>query len=90
MPARPTTEPGKARREASARQKVFEGPFHESRKALAVTSPRRLRAERLVVIPDNLVQYLLLRAARPIDKGRERHGTVERKVRAQRVVAMND
>ena len=50
---------------------------------------RRLRAERLVVIPDNLVQDLLLRSARTIDKGWERHGTVGRKDRAQRVVAMN-
>ena len=87
MPTRRTPETGEARREASTRQKVLERPLHKPREALPITSPRRLRAKRLVVIADNRVQYLLLRMARTIDQGRERHGTVEGKDHARRVVA---
>jgi hypothetical protein len=87
VPARRTPESREARCEASTRQKVFECPLHKPRKALPITSSRRLRAERLVVIADNRVQHVLLRAAWPIDQGRERHGTVEGKDRARRVGA---
>jgi hypothetical protein len=87
VPARRTSKSGEASCEASTRQKVFECPLHKPREALPVTSPRRLRAERLVVIADNRVQYLLLRTARPIDQGRERHGTMEGKVHTRRVAA---
>jgi hypothetical protein len=34
------------------------------------------------------MEHLLLRAARPIDQGRERHGTMEGKVHTRRVVAI--
>lgn len=37
MPARRTPEPGEARRQASTRQKIFEGPLHEPREAVPVT-----------------------------------------------------
>lgn len=88
VPARRTSKSGEASCEASTRQKVFECPLHKPREALPVTSLRGLRAKRLVVIADNPVEYLLIRAARPIDKGRERHGTVEGKDRARGVVAI--
>jgi hypothetical protein len=88
VPARRTSKSGEASCEASTRQKVFECPFHKARKALAFTSPHRLRAERLVVIADNRVEHLLLRTARTIDQGRERHGTMEGKVHTRRVVAI--
>jgi hypothetical protein len=83
-----TPEPGEARREASTREKVLERLLHKPREALSATSPRRLRAERLVVIADKRVQHVLLRAARTIDKRRERHATVDGKDRARRGVAV--
>jgi len=87
VPARRTSKPGETGCETSTRQKVFERPLHKLREALPVTSPGRLRPERLVVIADDRVEHLLLRTARSIDEGRERHRAVERKDRARRVVA---
>ena len=88
MPARRTSKSGEASCEASTRQKVFECPLHKQREALPVTSFRRLRAERLVVIADNRVQHFLLRAARPIGEGRLHGACLEGKVHAQRDVAI--
>lgn len=68
VPARSTQETGEARREASTRQKVLECPLHKPREAMPITSPRRLRAERLVVIADD----------------GNAHGTVDGKDRARR------
>lgn len=49
-------EPRKASRKTSARQEVAELLFNEARQSLAVSQVRRLRAERLEVVADQLVQ----------------------------------